>query len=285
MPDINWVHYVHAAYRPVITASLVRRLKTLIAHPLNVRAERIALRSARLVVCNSNLTRNHVIELCGVEPSKAITIYYGSDPCQFFPPTLEDRRILRISLGWHPSRPVVIFIGALSDRRKGFDTLFEAWAGLCKMEKWDATLAVVGAGAEVTAWRMRAERAGMDDRIKFLGFRADVPDLLRASDVLVAPTRYEAYGLGVHEALCCGLPAIVSRRAGVAERYTTELTDLLLSDPENHEDLAFRLLAWYDNRADWSIKVERLSATLRAYTWDDMARDYVGRDCRGLQSC
>ncbi|MDK2408772.1 glycosyltransferase [Aphanizomenon sp. PH219] len=54
--------------------------------------------------------------------------------------------------------------------------------------------------------------------INFLGFRADVPNLLRAADCLVAPTRYEAYDLGVHEALCCGLPAIVSADAGVDER-------------------------------------------------------------------
>ena len=63
---------------------------------------------------------------------------------------------------------------------------------------------------------------------KFL-WSADVPNLLRAADCLVAPTRYEAYGLGVHEALCCGLPGIVSADAGVAERYSPELQRFVTS--------------------------------------------------------
>ena len=41
-------------------------------------------------------------------------------------------------------------------------------------------------------------------------FAADVAPVIAAADVLVHPARYEAYGLGVHEALCRGLPAIVS---------------------------------------------------------------------------
>ena len=48
---------------------------------------------------------------------------------------------------------------------------------------------------------------------------ADVPEILAALDGLVHPARYEAYGLSVHEALCRGVPSIVSASAGIAERY------------------------------------------------------------------
>ena len=45
----------------------------------------------------------------------------------------------------------------------------------------------------------------------------EAPAVLAACDALVSPTRYEAYGLAVHEALARGLPALVSRSAGIAD--------------------------------------------------------------------
>src|SRR2546428_102724 len=81
-------------------------------------------------------------------------------------------------------------------------------------------------------WQGMAAAHELAGRVRFLGFRTDVPDLLRAADVLIAPSRYEPYGLTVHEALCCGLPALVSAAAGVAERYPAELSDLLIPNVE-----------------------------------------------------
>ena len=273
--DVNWVHYLHAAYRPKVAGSLIRRLKGWIEHPLSVRAERTALRAARVVICNSEFTRRQVIELCGLDAEKVIAVYYGSDPDQFYPPTPPDRAALRDRLGWDQTRPVAIFIGALGDRRKGFDTLFSAWTHLCNAGEWDSTLVVVGSGPERQAWQKRAALAGLTGRIEFLGFRSDVPDLLRAADVLVAPTRYEAYGLGVQEALCCGLPAFVSASAGIAERYPPELANLLISDPDDAIDLANRLRSWKEEREKWRSLVAPLSQSLRAYTWDDMAQAFL----------
>ena len=120
----------------------------------------------------------------------------------------------------------MLFIGALGDRRKGFDTLHKAWEMLTRRSATDPLLVVIGQGALLPEWQQRTRAAGLERSITYLGFRNDVPRLVRAADMLVAPTRYEAYGLGVHEALCCGLPAVVSADAGVAERYPAELADL-----------------------------------------------------------
>jgi glycosyltransferase involved in cell wall biosynthesis len=108
-----------------------------------------------------------------------------------------------------------------------------------------------------------------------LGFRSDVPDILRAADCLVAPTRYEAYGLGVHEALCCGLPAIVSADAGVAERYPETLQDLLMSNPDDVEDLVLKFKKWRSHQDDYKKLVFSLSQELTSYTWDDMAKNIL----------
>ncbi len=270
----NWIHYVHAAYRPELPASRVQRLKSGIVRPLDLNAERAAVSKAEVVICNSDRTRHDVIELLGVAPERAKTVYYGCDGDLFQPARGEERKRLRQQLGWPESRPIVLFIGALGDRRKGFDTLFDAWRRrLCRERKWDAMLVVVGRGGELALWKKRASEAGLSDHIRFLGFRTDVPDLVRAADALVHPARYEAYGLGVQEALCCGLPAIVSSRAGIAERYPDDLTDLLLSDPDDADELAERLQNWRANHEVFSSRVVPFARSLRARSWDDMARD------------
>jgi glycosyltransferase involved in cell wall biosynthesis len=115
----------------------------------------------------------------------------------------------------------------------------------------------------------------LKDRVEFLGFRKDVPRILSAVDLLVAPTRYEAYGLGVHEALCCGIPAIVSATAGVAERYPDQLTMLLVGDPPSDLALIERLRAWRSRHDEQVAGVFALSQTLRTRTWKDMSAEIV----------
>jgi glycosyltransferase involved in cell wall biosynthesis len=138
------------------------------------------------------------------------------------------------------------------------------------------SLAVVGVGAEAAAWEQRAAEAGLAHRMLFLRFRSDVARVLAAGDVLVHPARYEAYGLGVHEALCRGLPAIVSAGAGVAERLPDDLRPLTLPDPMAADDLIARLQLWRRDMAAWRARAGAAGAALRGRTWDDMAADIAG---------
>jgi glycosyltransferase involved in cell wall biosynthesis len=79
----------------------------------------------------------------------------------------------------------------------------------------------------------------------------------------------------VHEALCCGLPALVSASAGVAERYPDSLHELLLDDVDSPRSLAAKILRWRERASQWRTDVAALARELRARSWDDMARDLV----------
>jgi glycosyltransferase involved in cell wall biosynthesis len=272
--DINWVHYVHAAWSPRPGAGLLRRAKLAYSHRSALAAERASLRRARVVVANSEQTRAVLIDRLGLPPERVHTVYYGIDPVRFRPATDAERTAARATLGWNDNRPSLAFVGALGDLRKGLDTLLAAWRRLVADRGWDARLAVVGTGS--TLARLREEAGDLGGSVEFLGFRRDVPEVLRACDALVSPTRYEAYGLNVHEALCCGLPALVSRSAGVAERYPADLHDLLIPDPADPADLAARLRLWRDDRNRFLSAAAALSDSLRAYTWDDMAARFLG---------
>ena len=270
--DVNWVHYVHAAYQAPSSASLLRRAQSALIHRLSLAQERTALRQARMIIANSERTRRDLTEKLGINDSRIRTVYYGIDAERFSPPGEERRRRMRKQLGF-PDRPQVAFVGALGDRRKGFDSLFAAWSSLCRDPAWECDLVVVGRGAELSFWQKRALEEGIPGRIKFLGFRSDVPDVLAACDALVAPVRYEAYGLGVQEALCTGLPALVSARAGVAERYPSALAELLLEDPDDVQALAASLRNWRRHHERLLDAACTLSAQLRQRTWQVMARD------------
>lgn len=273
----NWVHYVHAAYTPQIVAGAARRAKARWTHHGNVAAEREALHRAAIVLCNSQRTARDVIERVGVPASRVSVVYLGTDPDRFPLVDPEERVAARVELACsdkdHPLR--VGFIGALGDRRKGFDTLFAAWVALCHRPDWDADLVVVGAGAELDAWRARATASGIADRIVFLGFRPDVPRVLASLDALVHPARYEAYGLSAHEAICRGLPTLVSASAGIAERYPPDLDDLLIANPDDPEELAERLRRWRAGAERYRAATRAFASHLRARTWDAMAAEIV----------
>ena len=270
--DVNWVHYVHAAYAAESPLSLARLAKSRVARRLHLAQERSALRSARIIIANSERTRRDLTELVGIDDTRIRTVYYGIDADRFAPVDDAKRRELRLKFGW-PDRPQIAFIGAMGDRRKGFDSLFSAWSSLCVSKAWDCDLVVVGRGVELPLWQERATAAGIADRIRFLGFRSDVPDILRACDALIAPTRYEAYGLGVQEALCTGLPALVSADAGVAERYPDQLSELLLRDVTNAAALEASLKSWFKDQDRLRRVTLEFSASLRQRTWRTMARE------------
>jgi len=265
---VNWVHYVHAADADI------RRLHG--ARKLIARAtERIALAKARLVLANSERTRRDLIAYLGVDDAKIRVVYLGVDASDFRPRTDVERAGIRATLGWGEERRKVVFVGALADERKGFGVLYAAWQRLCRSPSWDADLVVIGAGRQLGAWRDRAQADGLGGRITFLGFRTDVPLVVGACDLLVAPSVYEPYGLAVHEALCSGVPSITAAQSGVAEVYPPALADWLLPAPEDDVDLANRIQRWRASGRTTSVELLQLSDRLRARDWDVVARDIV----------
>lgn len=273
--DIVWVHYLHAAHASPAVGTWVRRARVARANAYYRAREQAALPRARVVICNSRRTARDIQIAYNLPVERLRVVYYGTDSTTFSPVSPEQRALARHALGWGPRR-VALFVGALGDHRKGFDRLFEAWRILSRESAWDVGLAVAGAGAELGGWQSRAASEGLKD-VRFLGFRDDIAQVMAASDVLVHPARYEAYGLGVHEALCRRIPAIVSRDAGVAEMYPQDLHELLIDDVENAEEIAERLRRWRAADAGLESRVATFSSKLRERTWDVMASEFLDR--------
>ncbi|MGO9604267.1 MAG: glycosyltransferase family 4 protein [Candidatus Binataceae bacterium] len=273
-PDVNWVHHLHTRYKPTLASGVLRRLKAEIEFRAAVVSERKALSQARLLIATSESIKRELMAAYGVPERLIHIVGLGIDAAKFRMPALEERASARASLALNAKRGAVVFVGAVGDRRKGFDTLYAAWTVLCKDPDWDADLIVIGAGSELAAWKGRAVAAGLSDRIRFLGFNPApnfVAEVLRGCDVMVSPTRYEGYGLAIQEAVCMALPVIVSAIAPVTERFEGHLAELALPDPESVEDLVDRLRLWHSQRARFQAEAATLSCRLRQWSWEHMA--------------
>jgi glycosyltransferase involved in cell wall biosynthesis len=248
--DVNWVHYVHAAWG----SGWKRRWF--------MWDERRAIRRANLIISNSARTTADLVDKLGTDKNRIATVYLGVDADRFCPPTDRRRADLRRQLGWRPDEKVILFVGAASDRRKGLDRLIAAWQNVGGEEKW--RLVTVGANGP------RDVR-----NAQWLGFRPDIENILCACDLVAAPSRYESYGLGVHEALCMGTPAMVAASAGVAEQYPPALRPLLLKDVEDSRQIAACLKHWAARQNDYRAAALALSALLRRRDWNAMAAELI----------
>jgi glycosyltransferase involved in cell wall biosynthesis len=271
--DISWVHSVHHAWPCVDSgAPLWFRAKNRVLKSWARDREMRAIPAARIVIANSERTKRDLVSHLSVRPERIHTVYLGSAR-DWVPADAEGRRRCRLEWSRNPDRPLVVLIGALGhDANKGVDTLLAAWRKLSTMDGWDAELVIAGAG-DTSRWQTAADACG--GAVRFIGFTNRVGELLNAADLLVSPVRYEAYGLAVHEALCRGVPVIVSRSAGIAERFPADLDELLLADPVDEHDLAEKLLGWRSDAGLWRRRIQGLSATLRSHSFDDMAARIV----------
>ena len=209
-------HYVHAAWLPWPTAAGAAAQGGGGA-PL-LPADRRARVRRRAVVANSEGTRAELIGRLGLPPERVRVVYYGSDPGRFRPPTAAERA--GAAAGSAGART-----GARGGVRRGAGGSAQGVRHAVRgVAPWPAGrpgmrgLVWSGPGRRWPRGGRGRRRPGwaIDPVPRFSRRR---PGLLAACDVLVSPRGTRPYGLNVHEALCCGLPALVSASAGVAERY------------------------------------------------------------------
>lgn len=273
--DVCWVHMVHHAWRePFTGVPPATRLRLEVAREVDRRRERRVIARSRVVIANSERTRRDLALHLGVDPGRVKVVYLGTDPGRFGPVRAQEREGARRSLGLPADAPVVVLVGGLGhDRKKGFDHVFDAWPAVTARRP-SATLVVAGSVAR--RWRDEVG-ARLPGSVRLLGEVPDVERVLAAADLFVSPSRYDAYGMNVHEAVCRGVLCLVSRAAGVSERFAPDLTELVIPAPgeEPAGALAGRIVAALEPSTDLRRRFAALSERLRARTWDHVATDLV----------
>jgi UDP-glucose:(heptosyl)LPS alpha-1,3-glucosyltransferase len=119
--------------------------------------------------------------------------------------------------------------------RKGFDRAIAALPAVPQ-----ASLLVCGVAAEsreATALLDQAHRLRVADRVRLVGCREDVPELLAAADVLVHPARAETTGTVILEAIINGLPVVTTQACGFASHVREADAGIVVSEPFTSSEL------------------------------------------------
>jgi glycosyltransferase involved in cell wall biosynthesis len=274
--DVNAVHFVHSSWlrfsypdgtrSPVNSSQQRRSLRSTYQWfytALNARWEKKAFGQAKVVVAVSEKVAKELIEI-GIPPECIRVILNGVDLQEFAPGAVD-----RQKLGLPENVPLALFAGDIRIPRKNLDTILYALVQVAELH-----LVVVGATAG-SPYTQLAESLNLENRVHFLGFRQDVPDLMKAADFLVFPSRYEPFGLVVLEAMATGLPVVTAATTGAAELVTPEC-GVVLPDSDDTQALAEALshLVKCDRQ-----QRHQMSTTARAiaeqHSWANMARNYV----------
>jgi glycosyltransferase involved in cell wall biosynthesis len=212
---------------------------------------------ASCVIANSDATKR-AFGQAGGDLSRARVAYPGIDERPFAAVTDEQVAAMRAELGPVDAKLVGVF-GRLC-AWKGQDVFVEALARVPDAVGVIVGSALFGEEAFEAALRTKILALGVQDRIRLLGFRKDIPVLMRAMDVVVhCSVAAEPFGRVVVEGMLAGKPVVASKAGGVMEIVEDGVTGFLVN-PGCVGELAA------------AVKVAVAGATVVAVAGQDLAR-------------
>ncbi len=179
---------------------------------------------ADFVVANSASTKRALLQNAPwLDASRVQVIYNGIQPERYHPTQTRD---LRPEFNLSPQAPVLGFVGQL-DERKGIQTLLQAF-DILHQQFSGAQLLMVGTGPLESQIQDFARTHGFGSHLHLVGFRNDIPNIMRTIDFLVLPSWWEGFGIVLIEAMAAGKPVITTDVSSMPEIVTHAQTGLIV---------------------------------------------------------
>ena len=177
---------------------------------LRYRLQRLFSLGTDAIFSVSAQLRQDLIAKVGIDPSRIDILYNGVDLSKF---GAIDSQAIRRSISAMPEDFVIGSVGRLV-AVKNYDLLIRA---LARIGHPKAMVVLVGDGPERNRLEATAAAYGVSDRVRFLGHRNDVHELLAAMDVFVLPSISEGMSNTLLEAMASRLPVVASNVGGNPE--------------------------------------------------------------------
>ncbi len=200
--------------------------------------------------------------------SKDVEKYYGrSENIVSIPPGVNTKLFNPLAMqklreqarrenGLNKNELAVLFVGS-AFQRKGLDRLLPAIKG-------NMRLFVVGKGDKPLKFKRLIKAYSLENKVVFTGKINDVKPYYALADVVVLPSRSEAFGMSILEGMACGLPAIVSSNSGVADLIRHNDNGLLMKEDSDLVNY-LNMLQSEKERSRLGIRARR---TAESFSWD-----------------
>src|SRR6266852_3877922 len=205
-------------------------------------AYRAVGRFATMIAVSKDL-KSYIIANLGISENSVKVIYNGINVQEASRVTATESKKASLQL---PCKSRIIgTVGSLYPV-KGHIYLIEALPSI--IERFaDVKLLVIGTGELEMSLKAQANALGLEEHVRFLGFRSDVPELLPIMDVFVLPSLSEGLSLALLEAMAATKPIVATSVGGNPEAIVDGVTGLLV-DPRDPKALANRIISILGDR-------------------------------------
>lgn len=140
-----------------------------------------------------------------------------------------DKAEFKKSLGLEKDDFVVTSIGELNENKNTL-RLIEV---MSTIENKNIKYIICGQGPLQEKYIEAIKKYGLEDRVKMLGFRKDIPDILTITDLYIMPSYREGLSKSMMEAMCYGLPVVASRIRGNVDLLGNNEGGILCTTTDN----------------------------------------------------
>jgi glycosyltransferase involved in cell wall biosynthesis len=232
-------------------------------------AYRMVSRAATMVAVSEDVKR-FVVDAVGVSSERVRVVHNGIAAQTSVSP--ENLLRARLELNIRAGERVVTVVGSLYPV-KGHTYLLQAAPEILRSCP-AAVFLIAGRGDCEAELRAQARELGVEERVRFLGLRQDIPILLALGDVFVQPSLSEGLSIAILEAMAAGRPVVTTRVGGNPELVVDGQTGVLV-DAANAEALATAVTRVLSDQAEGRrLGANGLARVRSAFSIDGMVAQY-----------
>ncbi|KJR41810.1 Glycosyl transferase, group 1 [Candidatus Magnetoovum chiemensis] len=240
--------YMQGVRSIIMTIHSTPRKRTLDGYLKDIFLDWIVNRYCNVIISASEFGKTLMAKRRKINPNKLVTIHCGINDINM--PEHDTICLLKKELRIKDGITILLAVGHLDWKGKGWDVLFRSLYTL-KSKCGDFIALVLGAGSEASkdTYHAQVNKYGLDEHVRFLGYREDVYLFYNVCDIFLAPyTGPEATPYTIKEAMRAAKPVITTSTGGCAEAVVHDKTGLIVRTG-SYEELAQAIYKLINNKS------------------------------------
>lgn len=203
---------VHKAFLKIENKSKLNPL-----HKTLVFLEKKCFNNSKLIIANSKMVKEDIIQSYGIDPNKIVVIYNGFNPLEGLSYENSLSKLAK-EFKIHSNQSIILYVGS-GYKRKG---VYELLKILSQLSNNNFVAFIIGKEKKYKYFQKLIKAFSLEGKVQILGVRKDVADFYVASDIFILPSKYEPFGNVVLEAMSYGNVVFASKRTGASELLKEE---------------------------------------------------------------